>query len=337
MNTTTEQATAHAAAPTAPTFSEEAQVRRSRPTDPVPPVATGPTVPPEGYILQELAEGIFWLGDGSYQTMFVVTAEGVMAVDAPPTLGHNILRAIDRVTQKPVTHVIYSHHHSDHVGAMSIYPETAPRYAQRATAQRLALLNDPHRPLPTHLFDDSLIIDAGDHTLRLDYPGPNHSEGNSFLHLPHQRVLMLVDVIFPGWVPFSNLALSAYVPGFINMHAQALHYEFDHLVSGHVTRTGTPDDVRVQLEYMHDLQATAEAALSSVDLASTMAPIDTSNNWAVFRAYLDAVAAQTTDELVPRWRDRLGGADVFTLPNAWAMAESLRLDLNSLGPFGTAA
>ncbi len=29
-----------------------------------------------------------------------------------------------------------------------------------------------------------------------------------------------------------------------------------------------------------------------------------------------------------------GDAVVFTLPNAWAMAETLRLDLNSLGPFG---
>ncbi len=119
------------------------------------------------------------------------------------------------------------------------------------------------------------------------------------------------------------------------MHEQALAYDFDHLVSGHVTRPGTPDDVRVQLEYMTDLRVTAEAALSSVDLANTMATVDTGNAWAVFRAYLDAVAAQTTDELVPRWKDRLGGADVFTFPNAWAMAESLRLDLNSLGPFGT--
>ena len=33
---------------------------------------------------------------------------------------------------------------------------------------------------------------------------------------------MLVDVIFPGWVPFSNLALSAFVPGFITVHEQAL-------------------------------------------------------------------------------------------------------------------
>lgn len=45
----------------------------------------------------------------------------------------------------------------------------------------------------------------------------------------------------------------------------------------------------------------------------------------------------TADEMVPRWKDRLSGADLFTLPNAWAMAESLRLDLNSMGPFGIKA
>jgi len=316
-------------------FTLEAKRRRELPTAPVPETAKGPEVPAVGYVLDGIADGIFWLGDGSYQTMFVVTDDGVIAIDAPPTLGHNILRAMDRVTRKPVTSVIYSHHHSDHVGAMSIYPESAPRYAQRATAERLRLLADPDRPLATQVFDDTITIEAGEHTLRMDYPGPNHSEGNSFIYASNQRVLMLVDVIFPGWVPFSNLALSAFVPGFIRMHELALDYAFDHLVSGHATRPGTPQDVRVQLEYMSDLRTTAEAALSSVDLAATMASVDTTNVWAVFRAYLDAVAAQTADELVPRWKDRLGGADVFTPPNAWAMAESLRLDLNSLGPFGT--
>jgi glyoxylase-like metal-dependent hydrolase (beta-lactamase superfamily II) len=332
MSSTTET---KATASSVPDFSLDAKERRSRPTAPVPEAAKGPTVPEAGYVLDELADNIFWIGDGSYQTMFVVTDSGVIAIDAPPSLGHNILRAINRVTKKPITHVVYSHHHSDHCGAMSIYPANATRYAQRAAAERLRLLDDPDRPLPTEVFDDTLTIDAGDHSLQLTYPGPNHSEGNTFIHAPNQRVLMLVDVIFPGWVPFSNLALSAYVPGYIQVHEQALAYDFDHLVSGHVTRPGTPEDVRVQLEYMTDLRVTAEAALSSVDLASTMAPVDTSNAWAVFRAYLDAVAAQTTDELVPRWKDRLGGADVFTFPNAWAMAESLRLDLNSLGPFGT--
>jgi glyoxylase-like metal-dependent hydrolase (beta-lactamase superfamily II) len=332
MSTTTASATGAAVGAR---FSLDAEHVRSRPTAPVPENAKGPEVPEEGYVLEEIADGIFWIGDGSYQAMFVVSDEGVIAVDAPPTLGHNILRAIDRVTRKPVTQVVYSHHHSDHCGAMSIYPDAAKRHAQRATAQRLELLADPHRPLATDVFDDATTIDAGDHTLHLSYPGPNHSEGNSIIHAPNQRVLMLVDVIFPGWVPFSNLALSAFVPGYIRVHEQVLAYEFDQLVGGHVTRTGTPEDVRVQLEYLEDLRTTAEAALSSVDLARTMAPVDTANAWAVFRAYLDAVAAQTADEVVPRWKDRLGGADVFTLPNAWAMAESLRLDLNSLGPFAT--
>ncbi len=318
-----------------PSFAEEARYRRERPTAPVPEVARGPEVPAEGYVMDEIAEGVFWLGDGSYQTMFVVTDDDVIAVDAPPTLGHNILRAIRRATTKPITRVVYSHHHSDHTGAMSIYPEQATRYAHRATAQRLELQADPERPIPHQVFDDTLTIEAGDHSMQLDYPGPNHSEGNSFIYLPSQRVLMLVDVIFPGWVPFSNLALSAHVPGFIQAHEKALSYQFDHLVSGHVTRPGTPEDVRVQLEYMTDLRQTSEAALSSVDLASTLAPVDPGNVWGIFRAYLDACAARATDELVPRWQDRLGGADVFTLGNAWAMVESLRLDLNSLGPFAT--
>ena len=284
-------AAAHATTPIVPSFSEDAEHHRSRPTAPVPRNAGGPAIPPEGYVMDELADGIFWLGDGSYQTMFVLTDEGVIAVDAPPTLGNNILRAIGRVTRKPITDVVYSHHHSDHVGSMSIYPASARFHAQRATADRLALLGDPHRPVPTEVFDDRATIDAGDHRLELAYPGPNHSEGNSFIYAPGQRVLMLVDVVFPGWVPFSNLALSAFVPGVIAAHEAALAYEFEHLVSGHVTRPGTPEDVRVQLDYLHDLRRTAEQALSSVDLAATMQDVDMGNAWAVFRAYLDAVAA----------------------------------------------
>lgn len=319
-----------------PDYSAAARRVREAPTHPVPAIAKGPAPDRDGYAIDELGDGVFWLSDGSYQSMFVVTDDGVIAVDAPPTLGHNIVRAIARVTRKPVTGVVYSHQHSDHVGAMSVFPDDVPYYAQRATADRLVALADPHRPPATHVFDDTLTIDAGDQSLRLDYPGPNHAEGNIFIHVPGRRVLMLVDVIFPGWVPFSNLALSADVPGFIKAHEQALAYDFDALVGGHVTRPGTPDDVRTQLEYMTDLRTTAEAALSSVDLAATLASVDPENVWAVFRAYLDAVAARTADEIVPRWKDRLGGADVFTLPNAWAMAESLRLDLNSMGPFGIA-
>ncbi|WP_159617694.1 MBL fold metallo-hydrolase [Arthrobacter zhaoguopingii] len=317
-------------------FTDAAASLRLVPTAPVPKAARGPKVPDEGYYVEELADGMFLLSDGSYQMMFVVTDDGVVAVDAPPTLGRNILRAIKGVTSKPITQIVYSHQHADHVGAMSLYPQDVPRYAQRITAERLRKLGDPNRPLPTVEFDDGYTLRSGDHTLQLDYQGPNHAEGNIFIHEPKRKVLMLVDVIFPGWVPFSNLAVSANVPGYVTAVDQTLGYSFEKLVSGHVTRTGTRKDVEVQAEYLRDLHNTTEAALSSVDLGRIMAPVDMSNVWAVFRAYLDAVAAKSADELIPRWVDRLGGADVFTLPNAWAMMEALRLDYGSLGPFGIA-
>jgi hypothetical protein len=40
------------------------------------------------------------------------------------------------------------------------------------------------------------------------------------------------------------------------------------------------------------------------------------------------------DAAVPHWTDRLRGADVYTLANAYQLAESLRIDYGHLGPFG---
>ena len=52
--------------------------------------------------------------------------EGVIVVDAPPSIGENILAAIAEVTDEPITHVIYSHSHADHIGAAGIYPPMPP-------------------------------------------------------------------------------------------------------------------------------------------------------------------------------------------------------------------
>jgi glyoxylase-like metal-dependent hydrolase (beta-lactamase superfamily II) len=73
----------------------------------------------------------------------------------------------------------------------------------------------------------------------LAYHGPNHSPGNIFTYLPTQRVLMLVDVVFPGWVPFAYLAESQNIPGWLEAPAQALSYPFHTLIGGHLTRLGT--------------------------------------------------------------------------------------------------
>ena len=53
--------------------------------------------------------------------MFLVTQEGVVVVDAPPAIGDKIFAAVSEVTDRPITHLIYSHAHKDHIGAANLF------------------------------------------------------------------------------------------------------------------------------------------------------------------------------------------------------------------------
>jgi hypothetical protein len=50
---------------------------------------------------------------------------------------------------------------------------------------------------------------------------------------------MLVDIIFPRWVPIPYLAIAKDTAGFIKAYDIALNnYDFDTLVGGHLTKLG---------------------------------------------------------------------------------------------------
>ncbi len=230
----------------------------------VPEAAKGPTIPAKGYLVQQIRDHLYWVTDGSYNTMFLVTDKGVVAVDAPPTIGKNYLKAIAEVTNKPVTYVIYSHAHLDHIGAAGMFPSNATFIAQQETAAELQRARSVAKnastvpPNPTVTFAKNYTLQIGNQTLKLDYYGVNHLPGNIFIYAPNQKVLMLVDILFPGWIPFPYLAIAKDTAGFINAHDIALNnYDFDTLVGGHLTRLGTRNDVIVQKEFVSDLEKAA--------------------------------------------------------------------------------
>lgn len=294
---------------------------------PVPQSARGPAIPKDkGYLVQEIKDGLFWVTEGAYQVMFLVTGKGVIAVDAPPSIGKNYLKAIADVTKEPVTHVIYSHAHKDHIGAASMFPKGVKIIAHRETARLLARAKDPDRPMPTVTFSTSYTLKVGRQTLVLDYKGENHEPGNIFIYAPKQKVLMLVDVIFPGWVPFTRLAVSHDIPGYIEAHQQVLGYDFTTFIGGHLSRLGTRQDVKIQIEYINDLRANAAQALRTVNFMAVAKETGFDNPWLLFGKYFEATAKACEEATVPKWRDRLGGADVFTYEHCWVMVESLRID-----------
>ena len=130
--------------------------------DPVPDVAKGPAIPATGYLVQEVKDKLFWLTDGIYSCMFLSTGVGVIVVDAPQTLAPNLLAAIASVTNEPITHVVYSHHHADHIGGAGVLPKDAITIAQTSTAALLRREADPNRPVPTVTFDDTTTLSVAD-------------------------------------------------------------------------------------------------------------------------------------------------------------------------------
>ena len=95
---------------------------------PVPPSALGPAVNEQGYHVERVEQNLYAVTDGTYQCAFLTTSDGVVLFDAPPTIGHNIRRAIDEIAaandvSNRVTHLIYSHHHADHAGAASLFDD----------------------------------------------------------------------------------------------------------------------------------------------------------------------------------------------------------------------
>lgn len=292
---------------------------------PVPAAALGPAIPAKGYLVEEIRDGVYWITDGLYQAMFLTTGQGVILVDAPPSIGPNLLKAIAEMTTEPVKYLVYSHHHADHIGGAGQFAG-ATIVAQDETAALLKRDADPNRPPPTVTFATGYTLTVGSQTLQLDYHGVNHEPGNIFVYAPRQKVLMAVDIVFPGWVPFPYLAVAKDVPNFIASHDQMLAYDFETFVGGHLTRLGARGDVETSRDYVLDVKANAAAALKSVDVGKIAGRVGPGNPWALFRVYLDTVAQTCADATIPVWKDRLGGTDIFTFSHCWAMVESLRID-----------
>lgn len=291
--------------------------------------AKGPSVDPnKGYRLQTLGKGLYMMTDNAYQSMFMVYETGVVVVDAPPAFAQNILKAIAEVTNKPITHLIYSHSHIDHIAGTKFLNlnKNALIIAHEETKRLLVRSNDPNRPIPTIAFKDKYTLKVGSQTLELSYHGNAHEPGNIFIYAPAQKTLMVIDVIFPGWMPWRRFALAQDIPAYFAQVEEINKMKWDILVSGHVERTGTHEDVALQLEFINDLKNTALQALASTKPGEGLTISYAENPWAVFDDYIDRVVIQCVNELTPKWSTKLAAFDVYIWDQCYAMEQSLRIE-----------
>lgn len=149
-------------------------------------------------------------------------------------------------------------------------------------------------------------------------------------------VLMVVDVVFPGWAPFSRLALSPDIFQYVQTHERLLN-DFDLgddgiFVAGHLSRLGNRDDIALNYELTSAVLDAAGVALSEVfpDPVGTGFGDPThpgyNNVWNFFDDYLARVRQHCARAVVAEFGCKMAGVDVFADSFCDVAQSYLRID-----------
>jgi glyoxylase-like metal-dependent hydrolase (beta-lactamase superfamily II) len=305
---------------------------------PIPRSALDPAVNDQGYYVGRVERNLYYVTDGVYQSAFLTTSDGVVLFDAPPSIGHNLRRAVDEIAaangvSNKVTHLVYSHHHADHGAAASLFQGDVTYVGHEETRRLLLRDGDPGRPVPDVTFADTYTLEVGGERAELAWHGPNHSPDNIYIHFPDHDTLMFIDVVNAGWVPIYNLNLSEDVPGYMQAPEIAMAYPWTHFICGHLARLATREDVTVHQQYIADIEASSRDALASVDPVPYYVGAG-ENFWAGVKGHLDAVTERAAAPIIAKYTGVLAAADieVFTRTTTFAIMQSLRLDSGPSGP-----
>jgi glyoxylase-like metal-dependent hydrolase (beta-lactamase superfamily II) len=298
---------------------------------PIPRSALGPALNDQGYYVGRVERNLYWVTDGVLQAAFLTTPDGVVLFDAPPSIGHNLQRAIDEVAaangaSNQVTHLVYSHHHADHASASSLFDKGVVRIGHQETRRLLLRDNDPARPAPEVTFQDRYTLEVAGERVELAWHGPNHTPDNIFIHFPDHDAFMLVDIVNPGWAPVYLSNLTEDIPGYLQVPGTALSYPWKHFIGGHLGRLGTRDDVRLHQQYMTDITASVRTTLPTLDPTPYFQKYG-ENVWAAFKGSLDEIARTAAAPVIEKYAGVLGAADVFTESTTFQVMQSIRLDL----------
>jgi len=232
-------------------------------------------------------------------TIAFVRNDGVVLVDTKlPGLGGALLDALRTVTDRPVTTIVNTHTHDDHVGSNPEFAANVEVVAHATTAKAMSDMkpvtggptppnvfrNAGGRGLPTRTFTDALTLGSGDERVELRYFGPAHTGGDAWVVFPAQRVLHTGDVFgfktFPI-VDTNNGGSSVEYAKTIAKAASALR-DIDTVVSGHYTKPLTLSDLRLYGEFVAEyVNAVRDAKTAGRD------PQEFAKTWKVPERFLN--------------------------------------------------
>ena len=224
--------------------------------------------PPASLEIQKVKDNLYVITGGGGNTAAFITDKGVVIVDTKvPGMGPGILEKVRSVTDKPVTMVINTHTHGDHVGSNSAFTGAVEFVAQencKASMEKMPMFqgDDGKKFLPGTTYKDKLSLLKGNDKIDLYYFGRGHTGGDSFIVFPALRLMHAGDMFafskgFPI-IDVSNGGSGVEYPKSL-MKAAAAIKGVDTVIPGH-SAVSTWAEFKEYGEFMRDFVAAVQQA-----------------------------------------------------------------------------
>jgi len=269
-----------------------------------------------GLHVSEIEPGLFFVTDLIYQSAFVVTDDGVVVLDAPPSFGANLRKAIAMTApDAPISHLVMSHGHRDHNGGGHFFGDIPDLEIVAASEVAETLENFPLEGVlaPTQVFESALDLTIGDVDIQLQTASFHAEDTDVVIYLPNQRFLMAVDTITPGEAPFMNFGATTNVNAYFESFATFLGYDFEHFLSGHVSILGNREDVVTARDYAFDVRTTIFGLMSGFDdrFMEGLTAVEFQNANLAYRFVMEGIRDDCAKQIIHRWEEELSVVDLW--------------------------
>ena len=232
----------------------------------------------------KVKDNLYLLNGGGGSTGVFIGTNGVVVIDTKnPGWGQTVLDKIKELTPKPVTMIINTHSHLDHVGGNVEFPATIDVVAQENTAANMKRITPvtglalrpaseygifaehSGRNLAKRTFKDRMTLGSGNDRIDLYYFGRAHTNGDAVVVFPTLQVAHVGD-LFRGKGPAlldANAGGSGVEYSATLMKAYSTIKNVDTLINGHTATTTTWADLKEYADYMAAFVAYAQAQMKA--------------------------------------------------------------------------
>ena len=246
--------------------------------------------------VEKVKDNLYVLRGGGGNTAVFVTADGVTVVDAKnPGWGAPILAKIKELTPKPVTRLINTHTHGDHVSGNVEFPATIDVVAQentKANMEKMPIFKEHNNAgMAKKTFKDKMTIGKGADQIDLYYFGRGHTNGDAFVVFPALRVAHSGDIFAGKSVPLIDADNGGSMSEISDSLLKAYNgiKNVDTIINGHTPAQTTWADLKEYSDFNKDLVAWMQS-----ELKAGKTPAQAAAEWKVpekYKGYASTVGA----------------------------------------------